>query len=148
MPQLCPSLHCTFPPSVRVLLSLKRLTQSQHTYIHTHSLSLSLSLPFLSPSCSGRATNNCSPLYLLLHHTISDQCALVLSAISPSHSQTHMWTIRPSYIHQPLNRHFSFFPPPNPPLHYFECAPLTPIPPPLPAWVCTLPPVISTSCVI
>ena len=45
MPQPCPSLRCTFPPSVRVLLSLKRLTRSQHT----HTLSLSLSLfPFLS----------------------------------------------------------------------------------------------------
>jgi len=60
--------------------------RSQHTHTHTHTLSLSLSLHFLSPFCSGRATNNRGPLYLSLHRMISDRCALVLSAISPSHS--------------------------------------------------------------
>jgi len=81
-----PVLRCTSPPSVCILLSLKRLTRSQHTHIHTHTLSLSLSLPFLSPFCSGRATNNRSPLYLSLHHMISDRCALVLTTFLPSYS--------------------------------------------------------------
>jgi len=54
-----------------------------HTHTHTHSLSL---FPLSSLFCSGRATNNCGPLYFSLHCTISDRCALVLTAFLPSYS--------------------------------------------------------------
>jgi len=129
VPQLCPSLHCTFPPSVCVLLLLKQLTQSQHTHIHIHTHSLSLSLPFLSPSCSGRVTNNRSPLYLLLHRTISDRRALVLSAILPSHSpNSHV--DHSSIVHPPTPKQaLQLFPPSQPPLTLFRVHPTDPYSP-------------------
>jgi len=52
------------------------------------------------------------------------------------------------FIHLPLNRYFSFFPIPNPLLHYFKYVPQLPASPPLPMPRFALPPVISTLCVI
>ena len=87
VPQPCPSFALRFPPFCLHFAIIEAAhAEPAHTHTHTHTLSLSLSLPFLSPFCSSRATNNHGPLYLSLHCTISDRCALVLSAISPSHS--------------------------------------------------------------
>ena len=85
MPQPCASFALCFPPFC-LHFAIVEAAHAEPAHTHTHSLSLSLSLPFLSPFCSSRATNNRGPLYLLLHHTISDQCALVLTAFSPSYS--------------------------------------------------------------
>ena len=82
VPQFCVALS----PLLFACFAIVEAAHAEPAHTHTHSLSLSLSLPFLSPFCSGRATNNRSPLYLSLHHTISDRRALVLTAISPSYS--------------------------------------------------------------
>jgi len=86
VPQLCPSFALRFPPLCSCFAIVEAAhAEPAHTHTHTHTLSLSFpSFPF--PFCSGRATNNRGPLYLSLHRTILDRRALVLSAISPSHS--------------------------------------------------------------
>jgi len=86
VPPLC--LCVAFSPLCirsRLVLPSVQVAHAEPAHTHTHTLSLSLS-PLSSPFCSGRATNNRSPLYLSLHHMILDRRALVLSAISPSHS--------------------------------------------------------------
>jgi len=79
-PQPCHLASCS--PSFQLLAFVFK---SPHT--HTHSLSLSLASFLLFVICSSRATNNRSPLYLLLPHMILDQRALVLSASLPSSSE-------------------------------------------------------------
>ena len=96
MPQLCPSFALHFPPFyLCVLLSLKRLTWSQHT--HTHTLSLSLSLRFLSISAVvERLTIAARFTFLSITQSWIDMLWFNPLSCLPI-SQTRAWTIHPLY---------------------------------------------------